>query len=79
MNGEYIKKPFLIKNTKESFDHLVETIEELIQKYGTVHTSASIELKGFKKAINQRKSCANDGVIHFIPKDIFIQVLIASL
>lgn len=46
VNGEYIKKPFLIKNTKESFDCLLEKIEELTQKYGTVHTLVGMEPTG---------------------------------
>ena len=46
VNGEYIKKPFLIKNTKESFDCLFEIIEELTEKYGTVHTLVGMEPTG---------------------------------
>ncbi|KAJ49284.1 transposase [Clostridium tetanomorphum] len=46
VNGEYIKKPFLIKNTKESFDCLLETIKELTNKYGTVHTLVGMEPTG---------------------------------
>lgn len=38
VNGEYIKKTFLIKNTKEFFHCLLETIENLTEKYGTVYT-----------------------------------------
>ncbi|KYH27997.1 transposase IS116/IS110/IS902 family protein [Clostridium tepidiprofundi DSM 19306] len=43
VNGEYIKKPFLIKNNKESFDCLLEIIEELKEKYETVHTLVGME------------------------------------
>jgi len=46
VNGEYIKKPFLIKNTKESFDCLFEIMEELTEKYGTVHTLVGMEPTG---------------------------------
>lgn len=46
VNGEYIKKPFLIKNTKESFDCLLESIEDLTKKYGTVHTLVGMEPTG---------------------------------
>lgn len=46
VNGEYIKKPFLIKNTKESFDCLLEVIDELTEEYGTVHTLVGMEPTG---------------------------------
>lgn len=46
VNGEYIKKPFLIKNTKESFECLLEIIDELTEKYGTVHTLVGMEPTG---------------------------------
>ncbi|OOM75307.1 transposase IS116/IS110/IS902 family protein [Clostridium puniceum] len=46
VNGEYIKKPFLIKNTKESFDCLFEIMKELTEKYGTVHTLVGMEPTG---------------------------------
>lgn len=46
VNGEYIKKPFLIKNTKESFDCLLQIIDELTEKYGTVHTLVGMEPTG---------------------------------
>jgi len=46
VNGEYIKKPFLIKNTKESFDCLLEIIEDLTKKHGTVHTLVGMEPTG---------------------------------
>lgn len=46
VNGEYIKKPFLIKNNKESFDCLLGMILELTKKYGTVHTLVGMEPTG---------------------------------
>lgn len=46
VNGEYIEKPFLIKNTKESFDCLLEKIEYLTKKYRTVHTLVGMEPTG---------------------------------
>jgi transposase len=46
VNGEYIKKPFLIKNTKESFDCLLKMMEELTQEYETVHTLVGMEPTG---------------------------------
>lgn len=46
VNGEYIKKPFLIKNTRESFDCLLKIIKELTEKYGTVHTLVGMEPTG---------------------------------
>lgn len=46
VNGEYIKKPFLIKNTKESFDCLLVMIDELTKQYGTIHTLIGMEPTG---------------------------------
>lgn len=46
VNGEYIKKPFLIKNTRESFECLLDSIRQLKAKYNLDYVLVGMEPTG---------------------------------